>query len=330
MKLFNTTLEDTSSDDDDFGPALPSSAPKKKRRKLPYEKLYIAALPSANRYFKSLMHRDQLCFNTFTPFTDFLITSSVDGVVKFWKKDFGGVEFVKEFKAHDGEIRSVSVSADGRSFATAGGDKTVKIFDVQTFDLLAMLNLDYAPKAVCWVHGRGASIPLLAVSSEENSWIRIYDGRGENQEPLHTLKNVHKTPVALIAYNNEYDCVVSIDQGGMVEYWRPNGSYEKPDGVFSMKSATNLFEFKKVCCTLKSHSRKLTFISLNVSLLLSQFRQLESNLLLFHSQIVRSESSTSHPGSCTELMMNQSKRLPTCSKVAAPSKNSRTWSSVED
>jgi peptidylprolyl isomerase domain and WD repeat-containing protein 1 len=133
------THTDTSSDDDDFGPALPSSAPKKKKRKLPYEKLYIAALPAAPRYVKSLMHREQLGFTTFTPHTDFLITSSTDGVVKFWKKDFGGIEFVKEFRAHDGEIRSVSVSADGRSFATAGADNTVKIFDVTTFDLLAML-----------------------------------------------------------------------------------------------------------------------------------------------------------------------------------------------
>ncbi|KAF2242750.1 hypothetical protein BU26DRAFT_467170 [Trematosphaeria pertusa] len=237
--------DDDTSSDDDFGPALPSSAPKKKRRKLPYEKLYIAALPTASRYFKSLMHRDQLCFTTLTPFTDFLITSSIDGVVKFWKKDFGGIEFVKEFRAHNGEIRSVSVSADGRSFATAGTDKSVKIFDVVTFDLLAMLSLDYAPKAVCWVHGRGASFPLLAVSSEDNSWIRIYDGRGENPEPLHLLKSVHKTPVALMAYNNQFDCVVSVDQGGMVEYWQPSGSFEKPDNVFAMKSSTSLFEFKR-------------------------------------------------------------------------------------
>ncbi|PVI00246.1 hypothetical protein DM02DRAFT_718455 [Periconia macrospinosa] len=237
--------DDDTSSDDDFGPALPSSAPKKKKRKLPYEKLYIAALPTANRYFKSLMHREQLSFTTFTPHTDFLITSSIDGVVKFWKKDFGGIEFVKEFKAHDGEIRSVSVSADGRSFATAGTDKSVKIFDVTTFDLLAMVSLDYAPKALCWVHGRGASFPQLAVSSEENSWIRIYDGRGENTEPLNILKKVHKQPVTLMAYNNSFDCVVSVDQGGMIEYWQPNGNFEKPDNVFATKSSTDLFAFKK-------------------------------------------------------------------------------------
>ncbi|KAL6709625.1 Peptidyl-prolyl cis-trans isomerase cyp15 [Coniothyrium glycines] len=248
----HSTTHDSSSEDDDFGPALPSSAPKKKKRKLPYEKLYVAALPSATRYYKSLMHREQLCFTTFTPHTDFLITSSIDGVVKFWKKDFGGVEFVKEFKAHTGEIRSVSVSADGRSFATAGADKTVKIFDVVTFDLLALLSLEYQPSAVCWVHGRGASFPLLAVSAEGEPQIRLYDGRGDNTEPLQVLKSVHRAPVSLMAYNNHYDCVVSVDQGGMVEYWRPSGSYGKPENVWALKSSTNLFEFKKAKCVPSS------------------------------------------------------------------------------
>lgn len=122
-----------SSEEDDIGPAMPSSAPKKKRRVLPYEKLYISALPSSPRYSKSLMHKEQLSFVTITPFTDFLITSSVDGVVKFWKKVAVGIEAVKEFRAHIGEIKSVGVSQDGRSFATAGVDKTIKIFDVITF-----------------------------------------------------------------------------------------------------------------------------------------------------------------------------------------------------
>ena len=124
-----------SSSDDDFGPTLPSAAPQKKRRKLPYEKLYISALPASPRYSKSLMHKDQLSFVTFTPLTDFLVTSSVDGAVKFWKKGVIGIESVKEFKAHNGEIKSVNVSKDGRSFATAGLDKTIKIFDVITFGM---------------------------------------------------------------------------------------------------------------------------------------------------------------------------------------------------
>ncbi|KAI9772305.1 MAG: hypothetical protein M1840_001054 [Geoglossum simile] len=236
--------DDTSSDDD-IGPQLPSLAPKKKRRILPYEKLYIAALPSSTRYSKSLMHKEQLSFVTMTPFTDFLITSSVDGVVKFWKKVAVGIEFVKEFRAHTGEIKSVSVSSDGRSFASAGVDNSVKIFDVITFDLLSMFTLEATPKAICWVHKRGASMPLLAVSDESSHSIRVYDGRGENQSPLHTISKLHRNPITLMVYNNVYDCVVSVDDGGMVEYWRPYGDYEKPDNVFEYKSSTSLFEFKK-------------------------------------------------------------------------------------
>lgn len=48
-----------------------------------------------------------------------------------------------------------------------------------------------------------------------------------------------------MAYNNRFDCVVSVDENGMIEYWRPSGDFEKADGVFKYKSSTDLFEFKK-------------------------------------------------------------------------------------
>ncbi|KAI1807393.1 hypothetical protein F4811DRAFT_559915 [Daldinia bambusicola] len=241
---------DDSSSDDDMGPQLPSTteAPKKKRRVLPHEKLYIEALPKSARYSKSLMHKEQLSFINVTR-SDFLITTSVDGVVKFWKKVEQGIEFIKEFKAHQSEIRSVSVSYDGRSFATAGVDKTIKIFDVITFDLLAMLPLEYIPKCVCWVHKLGASLPLLAVSDDAKPLIYIYDGRGENQSPIHTVKGLHRSPVSIMAFNDSYDCVISADDSGMLEYWSPSANYEKPDNVFQYKSSTDLFDFKKAKST---------------------------------------------------------------------------------
>jgi peptidylprolyl isomerase domain and WD repeat-containing protein 1 len=251
-----------------MGPQLPSAAPKKKRRVLPYEKLYISALPKSTRYSKSLMHKEQLAFLTMTPITEFLITTSTDGVVKFWKKVAEGIEFVKEFKAHQGEVRSVSCSQDGRSFATVGVDKTVKLFDVVTFDLLAVLQLDFVPRCVCWVHKKGSSLPILAVSdSEAKPSIRIYDGRGESQEPIHTITGLHRSPVSLMAFNDHYDCVISVDEGGMVEYWQPGGLYEKPENVFKYKSSTNLFEFKKaksvpVSLTLSADGSRFATMSL--------------------------------------------------------------------
>ncbi|KAI1003086.1 Peptidyl-prolyl cis-trans isomerase [Podosphaera aphanis] len=257
----------TSSDDDeDVGPQLPSEgSTHKKRRKLPYEKLYISALPKSKRYSKSLMHKEQLAFVTMTPLTDFLITSSIDGVVKFWKKVSEGIEFVKEFKAHIGEIKSVSVSADGRSFASAGVDKSIKIFDVLTFDLLSMLTIESIPKCVCWVHRRGASLPLLAVSDELNHTIRVYNVEGQAQVPIHTITRLHRNVVSLMAFNNAYDCVISADESGMIEYWSPSQNYEKPSNVFEFKSSTDLFEFKKA---------KVTPTSLTVSPIGAQFATL--------------------------------------------------------
>lgn len=205
------------------------------------------------------MHREQLYDCTFTPHTDFLITSSIDGFVKFWKKIADGVEFVKEYKAHEGDIKGTTISADGRNFATVGSDKTIKLFDVANFDLLAMLTPETVPKAICYVHGGpGSSLPLLAVSSEIDGRIWIYDGRGEDTKPLHTIEHMHRSPVHLMAFNSGFGCVISADEGGMIEYWQPFGSYDKPDNVFERKSMTSLFEFKKAksvpCCITVSPS----------------------------------------------------------------------------
>ena len=90
------------SSDDEMGP-MPvqagtesaAEAEKSKRRKtLQYERLYLDQLPSADRYYKSLMHRDTINFVSVTPHTAFVVTTSIDGHVKFWKKQTSGVEFV--------------------------------------------------------------------------------------------------------------------------------------------------------------------------------------------------------------------------------------------
>ena len=119
---------------------------------------------------------------TVTPVTDFVITTSIDGFVKFWKKMADGIEFVKEFRAHPGEIRSTNVSADGRSFATAGTDKTVKIFDVITFgktpSAMLLVVLLITSRSSGHVYSRlYTSMCLLGASTRGLSAIARRDGR---------------------------------------------------------------------------------------------------------------------------------------------------------
>lgn len=56
-------------------------------------------LPNSECYEKSYMHRDVITHIVVTK-TDFIVTASVDGHVKFWKKMEEGIEFVKHFRSH--------------------------------------------------------------------------------------------------------------------------------------------------------------------------------------------------------------------------------------
>eukprot|EP00002_Diphylleia_rotans_P015694 TRINITY_DN303_c0_g4_i3.p1 TRINITY_DN303_c0_g4~~TRINITY_DN303_c0_g4_i3.p1 ORF type:complete len:126 (-),score=34.16 TRINITY_DN303_c0_g4_i3:107-484(-) len=79
--------------------------PAKKKKVLDHEQIFLDALPSATMYEKSYMHRDIVSHVAVTA-TDFIITGSIDGQVKFWKKMSEGVEFVKHYKSHLGTVES--------------------------------------------------------------------------------------------------------------------------------------------------------------------------------------------------------------------------------
>lgn len=77
--------------------------------------------------------------------TNFVLTASVDGILKFWKKRPVGVEFVKLYRTHLSPILAVPVSDDGKSCASLGADSggrtaeglevkgSAKVFDVENF-----------------------------------------------------------------------------------------------------------------------------------------------------------------------------------------------------
>lgn len=50
------------------------------------------------------MHKETVTCVAVAAATDFLLTGSADGYLKFWKKRPGGVEFVKHFRAHKGAV----------------------------------------------------------------------------------------------------------------------------------------------------------------------------------------------------------------------------------
>jgi peptidylprolyl isomerase domain and WD repeat-containing protein 1 len=232
--------------DDDIGPALPP--PPKKRRKLEFESQYLDALPLAEMYEKSYMHRDTVTHVAVAEPTDFFITASVDGVVKFWKKMEQGVEFAKQFKAHLGPITGLQVSIDGALCATISSDKTAKVFDVATFDMMAMLRLPFVPGVVEWIFDRNDSQAKLAISDAAGPLIHIYDIRGD-RDPIGAAA-VHSAPVTTMCHNPAFSCVVSIDTKGIIEYWSSKDfELSKHKGHFASKMETDLFALARAKTT---------------------------------------------------------------------------------
>lgn len=279
--------QDSSSDDDDgeVGPTLgnlPSAPPpsvteeaplrpKKRRRAFPHESVYASLVPSSARYCASYMHRDVVTHVLASPAHNFLISASLDGQVKFWargtriaskdakaseKKEAvsagGTIEFVKQFRAHNGPLCAMELSTDGTYLATVGKDDHVlRVFAVAAFDMLDFCTLTFAPAAACWVSGAGALAPEIAVANVETPARVVVYRLGELTEVKREVKLPHVAPVKHMVYNAPFEAVVSVDARGMIEYWRA-GELEDGQSLadikgkrFALKAETDLYAIAK-------------------------------------------------------------------------------------
>ncbi|KAK9892527.1 hypothetical protein WA026_020512 [Henosepilachna vigintioctopunctata] len=217
----------------------------KKRKILPFEHLYLDNLPSAEAYERSYMHRDTITHCVVTA-TDFIITASCDGHIKFWKKMEIGIEFVKHFRSHMGPITKIAVNIEGTLLSSASVDKSIKIFDVVNFDMINMMRLEYVPSVLEWIHSPSDAIHTLAVCDLNTPNIYIYDGQGDGN-PLKVLEKMHTKSVTVLKYNSKYDVTISVDKDGILEYWtgiKQNCIFPK-NVAFESKLDTSLYEFAK-------------------------------------------------------------------------------------
>ncbi|KAK9828550.1 hypothetical protein WJX72_000712 [[Myrmecia] bisecta] len=241
------------------GPFLPKA---KKRKVLEHESAYLDALPSAQMYEKSYMHREVVTQVAVAQASDFFITGSIDGHIKFWKKRPVGVEFVKHFNAHVGSCDGLTVSEDSALLASISRDKTVKVFDVVNFDMIAMLRLPFVPSTAEWIYKRGEAQAKLAVADADSPDVAVYDMRSGSAEPIKVLQ-LSRAPVVAMKFNVARDTVVTSDAKGVIEYTSAS-TYTFPTGEVSFQSKldTDLYALAKA---------KATALSLDVTRDGSQF-----------------------------------------------------------
>ena len=128
----------------------------------------LAALPCAEMYERSFMHRDHAHRGDRVRL---IVTSRRQ--LKFWKKMQHGIEFVKHFRAH---MAPIAGRRDARRLilATTAADKAFKVFDVLAFDMISWVTLDFTPQRASGL-AAATSRARLAVCDADSPEIRLYD-----------------------------------------------------------------------------------------------------------------------------------------------------------
>lgn len=242
--------------DDDFGPmpisnpVIPEKPLKKKSNLSSHLKsLYLENLPNSIFYEYSYMHRDIITHIAISKATEFIITASYDGHVKFWKKMMDSIEFVKHFQAHLEPINALTLSYDGYKLVTTSNDKMIKFFEVVGFDMSHMINTNtFIPTCAVWLETDYDN--QVAIGDQSNGIIRIYNSNGGSSIPIKEILK-HSSPVTQMSFNFHAKCIISIDTSGLIEYW-DTSSYSLPNKnhiTFAFKSETDLYELMKAKTT---------------------------------------------------------------------------------
>lgn len=139
------------------------------------------------------MHRETLT-HVLVAAKDFVITASVEGIVKFWKKNnVGNLEFIKSFRAHSSPLTSAALSPDGCWLATGSFDKSIKIFDIENFDMIEIIKYDgIVGQMVWWKSPTFNSYRLLVTNKVEQQ----EETEEERNEPdMNPEKNAENGPL---------------------------------------------------------------------------------------------------------------------------------------
>ena len=184
-------------------------------------------LPMTNNYSISYLQSDIIDNIFCTTKTDFIFTTSNDGVIQFWKKIPRGIEFVKKFKAQLNKITGLSINKDGSMLCTCSHkDLFIKIFDIINFDLFDYIQLNYFPSLCEYIIADPKSLNnVIAISEKEKGIIHIYDSNKKKEISLVTIHN--NSIITGIKFNTKYNICLSTSNVGLIEYWCKSSSNTK-------------------------------------------------------------------------------------------------------
>ena len=225
--------------------------------------LSLNYLPMTNSYSKSYLQSDIIDNIYCTNKTDFIFTTSYDGVIQFWKKVPRGIEFVKKFNAHQNRISGASINKEGNLICTCSHkDLFIKIFDIINFYLLDYISLKFYPFLCEFIIADNKSINnILALSEKDKGIIHILDINKKKEISLVTIHD--NSIITNIKFNFKYNICLSTSNTGLIEYWSKstsNNHINTNNFVFGKEDNNEIIE-DKIKFDFPQHSIKFKFKS---------------------------------------------------------------------
>ena len=220
-------------------------------------------LPMTNNYFISYLQTDIIDSIFCTNKTDFIFTTSYDGVIQFWKKIPKGIEFVKKFKAHLNRITGKSINKNGNLLCTCSPkDLFLKIFDIINFDLFDFIQLTYYPLLCEFIIIDNKSMNIIiAISEKDKGIIHIFDF---NKKKEISLVNIHNNSIITgIKFNTKYNICLSTSNLGLIEYWSKSTNTKNDitnNNYFSLDNDNEILD-ESINFDFPKHSIKFKFKS---------------------------------------------------------------------
>ena len=220
-------LKSDDSESEDFGPRVTVDNSRSVRELIPSD--YLQELPTALLYEKSFQHRSPVIFVLASNQKEFIVSVSVDGSIKFWKKRFEGVEFVKTIETNVSMI-SCSLSTDGSQFA-AVSESELFLFDIENFNLLTRQKFADLVSV--------AHLGNVIAVGDKNCCVRLIRDNVE----IGVFKG-HTGIVKFLACLGS-DSIISVDVDGGIEVWS-SVNLSLPESVsFKSKLDTDMYLLKK-------------------------------------------------------------------------------------
>ena len=209
-------------------------------------------IASRRNVFEKLVHGDtRVRTVALSPDGGMLATGGDDAATRLWRTDSG--ELLHKFDFAGKWVRTVQFSPDGRTLAIGGtGDQTVRLWDLKTFNLAAVLRDGYADILHLIFSEDGKTL----VAGTRDGFIRAWDvASGE----LRQTYSGHRGLVWTVGLAPDGKSIASAGEDGVLRFWdqatgeeiaRVDSEFEIGTLIFSPDRSTT-----EVFCTTGDSTR---------------------------------------------------------------------------